>query len=445
MEQADQETAEQAWCALGRQLAASRRAAGLSQVQLAGLVAHSRSTIANAETGRQHPPREFFAACDDAFGTGTALARGYDEVAAQARSAKVRTAVAARPASVVTSRSGGLAGAADAGDPVDGDVPSDASLEPLRARLGSLLSHGGLSPVGLDAWEQAVGAHGRATRYRPPGDLLAELHADLAELEQVIRGCRAASSLRRLARVAAQLSGLVCLLLVKLDDREGSRRWGRTARVAAGEAGDPVVMSWVLAQDAYGRYYSGDLEAAVTTARHSQALVRKVPCVGAVLSAAIEARAWAARGDAAQARAALERAELGLTSLDSASVQMSAFGYSESQLRFHQENAYTTLGLTGPAWQAQDQALEICGPRDYTDWALIRLDRAACLAHDGDLGSGVAYAAETLAGLRAEQTTGIIALRGRQLVHALPREYQDKAAVKELRALMPGSAQEDSR
>ena len=288
--------------------------------------------------------------------------------------------------------------------------------------------------------------HGRATKYRPPGDLLANLSADLAELEQVIRNCQSAASLRRLVRVAAQLSGMMCLLLVKLDDRDGSRRWGRTARTAAGEAGDPAVMSWVLAQEAYGRYYSGDLDEAVDIARHAQALVPpRVPCIGAVLAAALEARAHAARGNAVETRNALDRAEKGLAMLDTSSVQISALGYTESQFRFHEENAYTRLGLIRPAWRAQDRALEVCPTDDYTDWALIRLDRAVCLAHDGDPGSGVAYAAETLAGLRVDQSTGIIALRGRQLLRALPGEYEKVAAVRELRELMPGSAGEDMR
>ena len=60
MEQAHPVTVAQAWCALGRQLAASRRSAGLSQVRLAELTDYSRSTVANVETGRQQAPRDFW-------------------------------------------------------------------------------------------------------------------------------------------------------------------------------------------------------------------------------------------------------------------------------------------------------------------------------------------------------------------------------------------------
>ena len=74
---------------------------------------------------------------------------------------------------------------------------------------------------------------GRASRSRPAGELLIELGADLAELGLVIRRCRSASSLRGLVRVAAQMSGLMCLMFVKLDDPGAFGRWAATARTAA--------------------------------------------------------------------------------------------------------------------------------------------------------------------------------------------------------------------
>ena len=114
---ADTDEAARAWRALGRQLAASRRAAGLNQEELAGLAGYSRSTIANAETGRQHVPRGFWVRCDAALGTGTALARGHDQVAAAARRGHAQAAAgaqqarailgaAARPADPLAARSG---------------------------------------------------------------------------------------------------------------------------------------------------------------------------------------------------------------------------------------------------------------------------------------------------------------------------------------------------
>src|ERR1022692_3479245 len=54
---ADAESIAGAWRALGRQLAASRRAAGFSQERLASLVTYSRRTGANVEKGGQRRAR----------------------------------------------------------------------------------------------------------------------------------------------------------------------------------------------------------------------------------------------------------------------------------------------------------------------------------------------------------------------------------------------------
>jgi len=67
--------------ALGRQLAALRKAAGFSQETFAPLATYSRSTLANVEVGRQNVPRDFWQRCDAALDTEGSLAAQYDEVA----------------------------------------------------------------------------------------------------------------------------------------------------------------------------------------------------------------------------------------------------------------------------------------------------------------------------------------------------------------------------
>lgn len=64
--------------ALGRELAAARRAAGYVQEALAQKVRYSRSTIANVETGRQSVDREFWVRCEAVLGTD--LAQRYDRL-----------------------------------------------------------------------------------------------------------------------------------------------------------------------------------------------------------------------------------------------------------------------------------------------------------------------------------------------------------------------------
>lgn len=78
----DADQVERAWLALGRQFAACRKAARLSQDQLAALADYSRSTVANVETGRQRVRPEFWAKCDEVLSTGDALRRGLADVQA---------------------------------------------------------------------------------------------------------------------------------------------------------------------------------------------------------------------------------------------------------------------------------------------------------------------------------------------------------------------------
>ncbi|RAY13587.1 XRE family transcriptional regulator [Actinomadura craniellae] len=62
----------------GRELRHYRRAAGLTQAQLAALINYSESLISNIETGQVPAVPEFAAACDEALNTGGALLRQLD-------------------------------------------------------------------------------------------------------------------------------------------------------------------------------------------------------------------------------------------------------------------------------------------------------------------------------------------------------------------------------
>lgn len=318
-----------------------------------------------------------------------------------------------------------------------GDQPPDLrEVELVRQGLIDTLREGSMAEANLDDWDLTVLRHGRATRDRPAGVLLEDLSTDLAELKRALHRHRSASSLRRLTRAAAQMSGLMCLTLCKLDQRSAFRLWARTARLAADEAGDPQTQSWTLAQEAYGHFYSTDLAEAIDVARQAQAVAARTPCVGAALAAALEARAYAAMGLDQETRSALGRAETNLSNLEGDALMASAFGYNEAQLRFHEGNAYTHLGDVRSALAAQDRALKLCSPGDYTDWAMTRLDRAACLTRSGDTADALNYAADTLVALSDAQRLGIINLRGREILNSLPKDRQTLSAAGDLRDLL---------
>lgn len=78
---------------LGARLAATRKAVGVTQVQLALKVQWSRSTVANVETARQLAPREFWVACDVALGAGGLLVAAWAATEALSRRLRDQTAV----------------------------------------------------------------------------------------------------------------------------------------------------------------------------------------------------------------------------------------------------------------------------------------------------------------------------------------------------------------
>ena len=322
--------------------------------------------------------------------------------------------------------------------------PGLHDVELVRQGLADALREGSMTETSLDDWEVTVLRHGRATRDRPADLVLEDLHNDLAELTRAIHRHRSASALRRLTRVAAQMSGLMTLTLCKLDHRSAFRRWARTARVAADEAGDPETQSWTLAQEAYGHFYSADLAEAIEVAKHAQAVAAQTPCVGTALAAALEARAYAVMGRDQDTRSALGRAENSLSDLEGEALVPSAFGYNEAQFRFHEGNAYTYLGDVRSALKAQERALELCAPSDYTDWAMTHLDRTSCLAKSSDTTDALNAATEMLTTLSDAQRRGIITLRGHEILNSLPKGKRRLAAARSLReVLMATTAQKE--
>lgn len=310
------------------------------------------------------------------------------------------------------------------------------SVEVLRRNLAEAVDHAAMSDASLDDWEHTIYQYGLATRYRPAGALLIDLVGDFAELCQLLERRRAILVPSRLTRVMAQMAGLMSLTLIKLDQKAAARNWARMAKLIANEAGDSKLHAWVRAQEAYAHYYSGNLAEAVYVAAHAQHIARQAPCSGVALAAALEARVHAAFGRAAETNVTLDRVERILGSMDADALQPSAFGYNEAQFQFHAGNAYTHLGDTAAACRAQDHALALYPDSDYLDRALVKLDRAECLARDNDVPAAATWAVDALTGAGAKQRDQMIDNRARQVLSRVPATAATLPAVHELRDLL---------
>ncbi|WP_433294445.1 helix-turn-helix domain-containing protein [Actinoplanes sp. CA-030573] len=116
---ADPQAVREAWIELGHKLAAKRKAAKLSQVELASRTAYSRSSVANVETGLQQINRTFWEAIDGLLGADGDLLRGYDAAKSLQRERQ-------RPA------------IEDSGSGREGEGEGEGEGEPASAPLGFL-------------------------------------------------------------------------------------------------------------------------------------------------------------------------------------------------------------------------------------------------------------------------------------------------------------------
>ncbi|MFK0222258.1 helix-turn-helix domain-containing protein [Streptomyces vinaceus] len=315
----------------------------------------------------------------------------------------------------------------------------------LQQGLHEALAAGPMTDATLEDWTYTVARHGRATRYRPEGELLPELLADFGDLRLLLSRPQASRARRQLTVAAAHMSGLMALTLLKLGDPR-SRAWWRTGRAAATAAEDRATLSWMYAQEAYQLYYSSDIGGAVELAVRAQHLAGGLPCVGPALAAPLEARAQAMLGRRGEAEEALQRAELALLRLPVEQHIGSAFGYSESQLRFHAGNAWTHLGDTSRAAEQHVRALELYPAAEVMDRALVQLDQAMCAAASGDAAGAAVRATTTIVDLPEDHRSALIIYRAREVAARVPeaRTVPEVRVLREVLALPAGCEGVDS-
>lgn len=375
----------------GEALRALRGSRSLRDV--AALASVGKSYVSDLEHGRKHPTPEVAAALDSALGADGEL-----------------IALAAhRP-----------------------DATPQSRAAALQRGLHESLAAGPMTDAGLDDWEYTVARHGRATRTRAEGDLLADLVDDFADLRLLLNHRHPPVARRRLTLASAHMAGLMALTLLKMGD-PAARTWWRTGRAAAAAVEDRAAMSWIYAHQAYQAYYLGDMDSAVDFAARAQHLAGGLPCVGPALAAPLEARALAVLGRPEAAAGALQRAEVALERMPEEERIGSAFGYSENQLRFHAGNAWTHLGQTARAAVEHEQALALYPDDDHTDLTLIRLDQAMCMVQDGRPAEAASHAIATMQELPREHRSALIVYRAEQLADKVPRQAQTVPEVQLLR------------
>ncbi|MEU4217351.1 helix-turn-helix transcriptional regulator [Actinoplanes sp. NPDC026623] len=310
----------------------------------------------------------------------------------------------------------------------------------VRRRVDETLSGSTLSDSTVAHKEAVAAQYGRTYKTQPTGVFLDNILADLDDV-QVLTDRKLPSTQRRdLCAVTAQLAGLVSMAMVNLGQYRQAREWVHTARLAADEAGDPVLRAWVATRGAVACLHLGDPHAAIAAAREAELLTRTHREPITAMAWAILARAAATMTDSQTARNALHHAEELFGAVEQVR-DNTAYAFTTGQLHFFRSHALTTLGESRAAWQAQDEAIAAFGPGERLDPTLVRLDRALCMVQEGDIAQGADYASSVLQCLPDAFRPAIVLTRANAVATAIPPARRGTPMVRALHEVLAISAE----
>lgn len=459
----DSESVEEACRALGRRLAAYRHAAGYSQAALASVLTYSRSTIANVETGRQHVPPNFWSSADAALVAGGELIEAYNNAEAVIR--RVRAARQLRTADrrpwkretksapdhddrehgqdlgnflslgqeddeVMRRRAFLLNVAVLAGmgksDPV-------TALETLRREVRRSFADGHGAEV--SEWNEIALEYGETYAITVPAELLKSLIVDFAALQDAFQRYPQDTARQELYRVSALLAGFLAQTVNNLGHVNEARRWWRTARYAADRSGDSYSALWVRGREIVHAMGERPITAVLRLIDEAERFVGDAPPEVALELLAGKAQALAMADRGPEAEDALTQLHERFSATSFAGYSGSLLAWGEERLRNTETFTYSRLGNYKRFESAQlaASALYKHDPSNVRWPTGVELNRAFCLARNGDVTEGIAHAQRVIAELPAAQQTRDMLIHGRDVLNAIPQAEGDRPVVNEYR------------
>ncbi|MFJ7130454.1 helix-turn-helix domain-containing protein [Streptomyces sp. NPDC098101] len=273
----------------------------------------------------------------------------------------------------------------------------------------------GVSGGDLAYLESAFERHRGGYHGRSPDAVLAEMRSDLDLLGQVLNQPHPAKDRADLARTTAGIAGLVAIVQHDRGDQRDAFRWFTTAEKAARESGDRRMTAWVLARHAMVPLNYGAPEVAARLAAKARHAAGDTPTAAAALAAAVTARSLAAIGDTDGATGAVRDARNLADRLGGQEAADTWFGYPGQKHFVHLSQAYTLLGDTAAAYDAQDDALVLTASPSVMTRALLAMDTAACLWADGDPTGAAEMAAGVFDRLPTSYREGLVRSRAEAL------------------------------
>ncbi len=397
---ADSEAVIQARRALGSQLAAIRHAAGYTQHDFAPLTGYSRSTLANAETGRQGVVRDFWERCDKALDTGGSLALGFDQIQAATRQEKehqARQAQAEREARVRAIRSENVVS-----DPIlspsapltawpanpavlargaavlwstDAPDPASVGVDVGSAALRWLIAPDDPPLARAQAWPQiTLGDIHRVKGVRQRLKDLDNAHGGGSalpltaaylrhEVTPMLRGRYDEPTGQALMSAIAELVLDAGWMAYDIHRHPVARRHLTHALRFAHAGRQRLLGARILSALCHQALHVGQVSLALDFIEAARNGARQpIPPRVVAMLAAMAACAWAAAHDPARCEQALGEAEAALATVSPDDDEPAWLDFDAGGLWGHAARAYRDLGRLGPAAELAERAMRSCKP-----------------------------------------------------------------------------------
>jgi hypothetical protein len=307
------------------------------------------------------------------------------------------------------------------------------ALEAARRSLHDAFPGG--RDADIDEWNAIAWDYGETYAATPPADLLRTLLVDFAGLQEAFQRFQRGTDQSELYRVSALLAGFIAQTASNLGRLTESRRWWRTARYAADQAGDSFSPLWVRAREithAMHRRPAGTVLSLIDEATPFEA--------GAPPEVALELLAGKVQTLAIAGRE--PDAENALTQLHERFSASTFVGYSGSLLAWGEERlrnteifTYSRLGnykrLEGA--QKAASALYKYDPLNLRWPTANELHKAFCLARNGDAREGANHARIAIEELPPTQRAPYIYATAQEVLTAVPQSSRNLPAVREYR------------
>lgn len=396
-------------CALGRRLAACRRAAGLTQEQLAKQIMVSRSTIGNVETGRQHCDAAFWSAADQAVHAGGSLVVAHEELEDAARRARAGEVLTAKvPSEIVLPII--YPPAQQPPSVVLGAVPAHPGgtgmdmVAAAAAQARDHAAHAAITGIGPGTVEQLTADVVRLSRAYVTGaplPLFTAMHQVLARVQAALDEKLYPAQARDLTFLAGALCGLMSNATLDLGLDEAADDLARAAWTYATVIEHSPLMGWARGTQALAAIWGHRYPEAVSYAEDG--LAHLGAGMGAARLHAIRARALAGHRDFAQAKAALDAAHAVSATEQADPLHYGIageFAFSNAKLHYYEALVLTRVGYPAAAESAAAAAVSLyqAAPstaRSYGCAALARVQLAVARLMRGNAEG----AAEAIGGL----------------------------------------------